>query len=122
MGNMEQTITLGATSPPKVCVRCGAYPSLHGGTNRQIRRHGWYSYLCGSRWHADYGFKFDDGCTLSVLREFLIKVARMRDMAKVRRATHDILNATVADSMPVRRFRVPIYDETKIEAGTPTVS
>lgn len=113
---MSDTITLGATQPPKVCRRCGASPCLHGGNNRPYHRHGWYRYRCGSRWHEGQGFTFDAGCTLSVLRKHLVKVTRMRDMAKVRRLTHDILKTTASDfeQMPVRRFRMPLYDEERL--------
>jgi len=109
----QMTITLGTTRAPAACSRCGAAPSLHGGTGRQIRRNGWSSYQCGSRWHVDYGFRFSDGCTLGVLRKCLVKVTRMRDMVRARRMARDLIKATASDHEAnfIRRYRTPLYEE-----------
>ncbi len=74
----------------------------------------WYQYQCGSRMHKDHGFAFDDGCTVTALRQCLVKVSRMRTMAKARLAVRNILKSTASSFHPNRKYCLPLYDETNV--------
>jgi hypothetical protein len=78
------------------CQWCGAYLSTHGGHGGPIRRHGWVSYECGTRWHPQHGWSRDlvGGCEARAYKSALeaIRYSQPLGNTRARRIAADALS------------------------------
>lgn len=44
--------------PPEKCDNCGADLQVNYGQRVPFRRHGWFHYVCGTRWHPKHGWSY----------------------------------------------------------------
>jgi hypothetical protein len=51
-----EIVGFGLKAQPRSCPVCGAKRTVHGGYFYPIRRHGWWHYQCGRRWHPERGW------------------------------------------------------------------
>ena len=81
------------TEYPSRCPLCGMPACIHGGHGGPIKRNGWISYECGTRWHKQWGWSAGhSGCLAQRYFNALHKIAhgRLSDRQKLRVAREAI--------------------------------